>query len=58
MIDLMRELLNLREKLLAISDLAAGYGLHDEELPQIKQMQALERSCFATVTELEKPDPE
>lgn len=54
MIDLLRELLEIREKLQAVEDLAKDYGYLDE-LPEIASMQKLERNVFAKVSEWEKP---
>jgi hypothetical protein len=54
MSDLLRLLLNLRESLEAIADKAEDYGYGDE-LPEIKEMQKLERAAFEKVNEWSKP---
>lgn len=54
-IDLLRELLLLRENLQRIEDLGRGYGYADD-LPEVREMQKLEREVFEKVAEWEKPD--
>jgi hypothetical protein len=57
MIDLMRRLLDLRETLQSLDEIAGNYGLSRQMFPQIGQMQQLEREAFKVVEEWEKPDP-
>jgi hypothetical protein len=55
MTDILRELLGLREELYRIAELVDSYG-YTESLPEMAQIQALERQIFAKVSEWEKPD--
>lgn len=54
MTDLLRLLLELRDRLHAIGELAGDYGIR-ESLPEITQMQELERQAFGKVNEWDKP---
>lgn len=58
MIDILRQLLDLREKLHSISRLLEEHGYDGAQLPEIAEMQALERRAFEKVNEWDKPDPE
>ncbi len=55
MIDLLRKLLDLRESLESVSTGVAEYGF-TEHLPELAQMQAMERKIFEKVNEWSKPD--
>ena len=55
MIDLLRQLLDLRERLEAIAQNVRAYGLR-ESLPEVGQMQDIERKISDKVSEWDKPD--
>ena len=52
--DMLRELLAIRDLLMSIADQASGLG-YDDELPEIAEMQKLERSAFEKINEWSKP---
>ena len=55
MIDTLRLLLDIREKLARVKQTIEDYGYDCESAPEVAEMQSLERKLFNRVSEWEKP---
>jgi len=55
MTDILRELLEIRDRLQKLEEHLAEYGYSSEFAPEIGEMQELERKLFLKVNEWDKP---
>lgn len=54
MIDLLKRLLVIRSELRAIREQLQGYGYGNEEVPELKELERVERALFIRIEALDE----